>query len=313
VTPRHPMALAIVAVVAGCYGVPPDMIWKTSAGRITPTIAEAKQLVAWVLRNRMLWSFPEVGTALGQDHSTIIAACKRTVSRQESGHVTPAFHLAMRALSLEDLNSLLPDIATVRHLPSHSLAPASSVSPPLPLISGSGSSLKSESDLSLSSGSERPVSKPAREPKAKVTRWRFVPADWAPNDAHRKLALEQRVNIADEVKKFRDHEFREPKTDADRAFNRWLRMAGNGFGQSGTKPPGQGSHGEGGQAAPRRPELRPLLPPRPVQEATPLEVAAHLGQVLNRPAAPRVEPRGRMTATELDRAVEKMAAERGRT
>jgi hypothetical protein len=133
-----------------------------------------------------------------------------------------------------------------------------------------------------------------------------VPADWAPNDAHRKLALEQRVNIADEVKKFRDHEFKEPKSDADRAFNRWLRMAGNGFGSTGPgKPPEP--------PPPRRPELRPLLPPRPVQEATPLEVAAALGQVLNKPPAPRVEPRGRMTATELDKAVEKMAAERGRT
>lgn len=55
--------------------------------------------------------------------------------------------------------------------------------------------------------------------------WRRVPAHWAPNDAHRKLATDRGVDFGLELSKFRDHEFKTPKTDPDAAFRNWLRGA----------------------------------------------------------------------------------------
>jgi hypothetical protein len=299
-TPRHPFAVAVVELVASAYGIDPELIW--GGERLGPTITEARW-ISWVHAKRMCgWSNVETGYAFCIDSTCVLYALRKLSARVQGGTCTPWYSSAAQALdklSVSTWQAVKCGVSgTVASAEPRALSP-----------SGSDSVLSS---ASLLSSDPRPVSKPAREPKAKVTRWRFVPADWAPNEAHRKLALEQRVSLDDEVKKFRDHEFKEPKSDADRAFNRWLRMAGNGMGWTAGKPPGQGSHGEGGQSAPRRPELRPLLPPRPVQEATPLEVAAHLGQVLNRPAAPRTEQRGRMSAAELDRAVDEMTAGRGR-
>ena len=56
--------------------------------------------------------------------------------------------------------------------------------------------------------------------------WHFVPDDWAgPNDAHRRAAVELRLAVAAEEAKFRLHEFKDAKSDADRAFHRWLKTA----------------------------------------------------------------------------------------
>jgi hypothetical protein len=294
VTPEHPTAVAMVERIADLYGIDSLLIWSKQRG---PTLCEARQLACWAVREKTGWSYPEVGRALRLDHSTVIHGVRKTCAKVRDGTGTRFLKPAYDLLATDGVTAAKPVVEAVICPPSLVLSPSA-----LPLVS---SSFSADSG-SLLSSDQRPVSKTAREPKAKVTRWRFVPADWSPNDAHRKLALVGRVSIDEEVQKFRDHEFKEPKSDPDRAFNRWLRTAAQGFGSSGIKPPGQGSHGEGGQSAPRRPELRPLLPPRPVQEATPLEVAAHLGQVLNRPAAPRVEQRGRMTAAELDRAVSEM-------
>jgi hypothetical protein len=63
--------------------------------------------------------------------------------------------------------------------------------------------------------------------------WRFVPDDWQPSDRHIELARTLDVVLSREVAKFRDHEFKDPKTDADRAFSRWLRTAA----EMGRKPP----------------------------------------------------------------------------
>jgi len=62
-----------------------------------------------------------------------------------------------------------------------------------------------------------------REPQPR--RWRRVPETWTPNDAHRALATELGVDIDHELPKFRDHEFRDPKSDADATFRTWLRTA----------------------------------------------------------------------------------------
>lgn len=68
------------------------------------------------------------------------------------------------------------------------------------------------------------------EPSAKIRQAKargakFVPDDWQPNAAHFAKAAERGVNIDAEVEKFRLHEFRDPKSDFDRAFHRWLNNA----------------------------------------------------------------------------------------
>jgi len=132
-----------------------------------------------------------------------------------------------------------------------------------------------------------------------------VPASWEPNDKHRALARKHGVDFELELEKFRDHEFKEPKTKADLAFNRWLRTA-NTF----SRPPGFQQHQQTMAEERKRPELAPIRTPQTGQEASPLEVLAHVGQVLGkRPAAP-VAPARKMTAAELDRAVEELARER---
>lgn len=56
-------------------------------------------------------------------------------------------------------------------------------------------------------------------------RWRRVPENWAPNEAHRALAASRNVTLELEVAKFRDHEFASAKSDADATFRNWLRQA----------------------------------------------------------------------------------------
>lgn len=56
-------------------------------------------------------------------------------------------------------------------------------------------------------------------------KWRRIPESWKPNDSHRKLALENGLNIALEEQKIRDHEFARTKSDPDATFRNWLRSA----------------------------------------------------------------------------------------
>jgi hypothetical protein len=59
--------------------------------------------------------------------------------------------------------------------------------------------------------------------KPKAARWKVVPKDWEPKDKHRALAQKKGKNFDDQVALFRDHEFKDWKTDADAAFSNWLR------------------------------------------------------------------------------------------
>lgn len=54
-----------------------------------------------------------------------------------------------------------------------------------------------------------------------------LPADWAPNDAHRALGVELGVSISAEAVKFRDHGLAKGLTyaDHDAAFRNWLKKA----------------------------------------------------------------------------------------
>jgi hypothetical protein len=54
-------------------------------------------------------------------------------------------------------------------------------------------------------------------------RWTRVPADWQPTAEHRGLAFQLGVPFDEELAKFRDHEFRNPKTDPDACFRTWLK------------------------------------------------------------------------------------------
>jgi hypothetical protein len=59
-------------------------------------------------------------------------------------------------------------------------------------------------------------------PKRRAT---TIPTDWQPNDAHRKIAGDERVNCDSEAKKFRDSNIAKGRTyiDWDAAFRNWLR------------------------------------------------------------------------------------------
>lgn len=60
-------------------------------------------------------------------------------------------------------------------------------------------------------------------------KWTRVPSEWKPNDGHPIVAQEAGLgpnDYSNELAKFRDFEFKSPKTDADAAFRTWLRNAG---------------------------------------------------------------------------------------
>ncbi|GMV19127.1 MAG: hypothetical protein AMXMBFR56_73510 [Polyangiaceae bacterium] len=57
-----------------------------------------------------------------------------------------------------------------------------------------------------------------------------MPSDWHPNLEHARIATALGVDFELELAKFRDHYFRDPRSDADATFRNWLRNArpGNG-------------------------------------------------------------------------------------
>lgn len=68
------------------------------------------------------------------------------------------------------------------------------------------------------------VARASRRAEPKV-RWRKVPGDWNPNPSHEALAQQLGVDYPHQLAQFRDHEFADPKSDADAAFRNWLRRA----------------------------------------------------------------------------------------
>ena len=69
--------------------------------------------------------------------------------------------------------------------------------------------------------------------------WRICPEDFEPTQKHLDLATELHVNYERELTAFREWEFKDPKTDASKAFFRWLRSAGersNGNGNGKSQP-----------------------------------------------------------------------------
>ncbi len=74
-------------------------------------------------------------------------------------------------------------------------------------------------------GAERPAASAAPLAKHCPRRWRRVPPDWQPKPEHIGLAMQIGADLQTEVVKFRDHEFRDPKSDADACFRTWLRRS----------------------------------------------------------------------------------------
>ncbi len=65
--------------------------------------------------------------------------------------------------------------------------------------------------------------------------WHFVPEDWEIKPAHRTLALGLLLDVEAEAAKFRDHEFKNGRSDADRAFSGWLRRSRDFAGPAGAR------------------------------------------------------------------------------
>lgn len=106
---------------------------------------------------------------------------------------------------------------------------------------------------------KRPAKRAARAAKPRSAKWTRVPAEWEPNDEHRRIARDNSVTIAVELANFRDWEFRTPRSDPDAVFRTWLRRAGADRQRMGgyQRPPGQTEHEDrAAQEAARRPERR---------------------------------------------------------
>lgn len=77
-----------------------------------------------------------------------------------------------------------------------------------------------------------------------------MPETWAPNDGHRELAAQLGVSLDAQVALFRDHEFRDPKSNFDAAFRTWLRRANDyAVRKPNGPPPGLEQHNTYKQAA----------------------------------------------------------------
>lgn len=77
--------------------------------------------------------------------------------------------------------------------------------------------------LSRDMDSDRDTEKKKKPSASK--RWKRVPADWQPTEAHQKLANELSVDLETQAAKYRDYDFARYRTDPDRTFNNWLREA----------------------------------------------------------------------------------------
>lgn len=68
------------------------------------------------------------------------------------------------------------------------------------------------------------VGAPKAQPrvKAKPVKRSFVPDEWEPKASHVVKARELQLDLREEIESFRNHEFKTPKSDFDRAFHTWL-------------------------------------------------------------------------------------------
>lgn len=81
------------------------------------------------------------------------------------------------------------------------------------------------SSVSRAENDNRTVEKAS--PRGRASK--FVPPTWQPSPAHVAKAAELRLDVEAQAELFRLHEFKDPKSDFDLAFHRWLRTAATDF------------------------------------------------------------------------------------
>jgi hypothetical protein len=80
---------------------------------------------------------------------------------------------------------------------------------------------------------------PRKQKPRRPALWHFAPEAWQPNDEHRARAKARGLDdakLALEVERFRNYEFKSPKSDPDRAFHNWLTNARDGQPAVGAPP-----------------------------------------------------------------------------
>jgi hypothetical protein len=237
-TPHHPAAVAIVARVAAIYGVSPELLWKEQR---QPTLAEARHVAWWKTVEDTGWTPGEAAVAMGVDRVSLLHGLKKIRGHLEGETGTGFLRGAKELLRIPWLGSWQTVDEALGKMMAEQGASGSSVplspTPPIPSSLDKLSVSKGISASLLSSGS-RPESKRARGPKPRL---RQVPESWSPNDAHRDLARQLGVNFDQQLTQFRDHEFKDPKSNFDAAFRTWLRRA-NEYGARNGTPPGLQQH-----------------------------------------------------------------------
>lgn len=221
--PSHPTAVAIVARVAALFALPIEELWKYQR---SPSMAEARHVAWWKVSQETGWTPGEVAVAMGVDRVSVLYALKK-IDRQivdETG--TTLLRQAAVLLKIPWIGCWQRvDEKVAKHVAGGGQSEGvPSVPPTTPPERDQVSDQIPESS-SLLSSDQRPESKRARGGE-KSRRWRFVPEDWQPKERHHALAKTLRVDLAAQEILFREHEFKDPKSDADRAFARWLRRAG---------------------------------------------------------------------------------------
>jgi hypothetical protein len=239
--PNHPTAVAIVARVAALFAIPVEELWKYQR---SPAMAEARHVAWWKVWKDTGWTPGEVATAAGVNRESVLYGIKKIDGQVVDGGGTTLLRQAVELLRIPWIGDWQRvDEALARHrFDGGQAGGVLQVPPTTPSERDQVSGSIPESSASPISSGSRPESKRARGGE-KSRRWRFVPEDWQPKERHLKLAKELHLDIRGQELLFREHEFKDPKTDADRAFARWLRRA-HDFVKPVTngKPPGLVQH-----------------------------------------------------------------------
>lgn len=234
-TPNHPTAIATVALIAGVYGIDPEVIWSR---RRTPCVVEARHLSWWALRERTGWSYPELGRALGVDHSSVLQGVRRACGKVRDGtgsmFMRSALELLERLSKPEGKPVVIdggkPEVCP----PPLTLSPSETNSQSLVL------SASSPENSALSSSDQGPVSKRARV-RRKLPRT-APPETLEATDSHRRLAAEKGIDLDAEIRRCLEHHRARGNTMANwnAAVTTWLlspyqKAVGN---HQGKPPPG---------------------------------------------------------------------------
>lgn len=197
--------------------------------------------------------------AMGEDNSS--DADDKTARRRERDRERQRAHRALKAQSKtdsvtvcrtdksvtsvcdvtllsEDVTEDVTRTTSCEHAPSHTQV----VNPSLPSLRSEEVTPFKKPSVSPSPKTEKPFSEPAEivmfddftidvipaKPKRRASgsRSRRCPADWSPSPKHSQLAdslgfTPSQAQVICDI--FRDHEFKDPKTDWDAAFSNWLR------------------------------------------------------------------------------------------